>query len=49
MIFQNIPLFNWTNGVIMIGVFALVVVILIGILINFMMSGKKQEDTDINS
>lgn len=49
MILQNIPLFNWTNGVIMIGVFALVVVILIGILINFMMSGKKQEDTDINS
>lgn len=49
MILQNIPLFNWNNGVVMIGVFALVVVILIGILINFMMSGKKHEDSDINS
>lgn len=38
----NISLFNWTNGVVMIGVFALVVVILIAILINFMMSGKKE-------
>jgi len=37
----SLPLFNWTNGVIMIGVFALVCVILIAVLINFMTSGKK--------
>lgn len=40
------PLFNWTNGVIMIGVFALVCVILVGVLINFMTSGKKDTQND---
>jgi len=46
MILQNLALANWNNGVIMIAIFALVCVILIGILINFMMSGKKEEDTE---
>jgi Mg2+ and Co2+ transporter CorA len=39
----GLPLFNWTNGVVMIGIFALVCLILIGILINFMTSGKKDK------
>lgn len=42
MINQLITMSNWSNGVIMIAIFALVCVILIGVLINFMMSGKKQ-------
>lgn len=46
MINQAIALYNWNNGVIMIGVFALVVVILIATLIIFMTSGKKKEDTE---
>lgn len=37
-----IPLFNWLNGVIMMGVFALVCILLIGILVNFMTSEKKE-------
>ena len=39
-----LPLFNWTNGVVMISVFALVCIILIGVLINFMTSGKKNDE-----
>ncbi len=46
MIPQNIALYNWNNGVIMMAIFALVCLTLIGILINFMMSGKKKEDTE---
>ena len=46
MITQNIALYDWTNGVIMIGVFALVCIILITTLIVFMTSGKKKKDTD---
>ncbi len=46
MINQTIALYNWNNGVIMIGIFALVCVILIATLIIFMSSGKKKEDTD---
>lgn len=45
MISQNIALYSWNNGVVMIGIFALVCITLIGILINFMMSGKKKDDT----
>lgn len=37
---------NWNNGVFMIVIFAIVCVTLVGILINFMMSGKKKEDSD---
>lgn len=44
MINQNIALYDWNNGVIMIGVFALVCVILVAALIIFMTSGKKKED-----
>jgi hypothetical protein len=40
----SLPLFNWTNGVVMIGIFALVCVILIAVLINFMASGKKDNN-----
>jgi len=46
MISQNLALYNWNNGVIMIAIFALVCIVLVGILINFMMSGKKEEDTE---
>ncbi len=44
MILNTLPLVNWSNGVIMIGVFALVCVILVIMLINFMSSGSKKED-----
>ena len=46
MISQNIALYDWTNGVIMIGVFALVCIILVVALIVFMSSGKKKEETE---
>ncbi len=45
MINQTIALYNWNNGVIMIGVFALVCVILVVTLIIFMSSGKKKKDS----
>jgi len=48
MMSQSIALYNWNNGVIMMAVFALVCLILIGILVNFMMSGKKKEDKDLS-
>ncbi len=40
---MNIALYNWDNGVIMIGVFALVCVVLVAFLINFMVNGKGSE------
>ena len=46
MISQNIALYDWTNGVIMIGVFAVVCIALVVALIIFMASGKKKEDTE---
>jgi len=42
MINQNIALYNYSNGVVMIGIFALVCVILVIALISFMNSGKKK-------
>lgn len=42
MISQNIALYNYTNGVVMIGVFALVCVVLVILLISFMSGGKKK-------
>ncbi|MDG1714901.1 hypothetical protein [Lacinutrix sp.] len=36
MISQNIALYSWSNGVIMIAIFGLVCVTLVAILINFM-------------
>ena len=41
---QVFALYNWDLGVILIGVFALVCVILVAFLISFMMSGKKKEN-----
>jgi len=46
MIVQNIALYSWTNGAIMIAVFGIVCLTLIGILINFMLGGKKKEDNE---
>lgn len=46
MISQNIALYDWTNGVVMIGVFALVCVILVVALLAFMFGGKKKEDLE---
>lgn len=46
MITQNIALYNWTNGAIMIAVFGVVCLTLIGILIKFMMGGKKKENQE---
>ncbi len=39
----KIPLVDWGNGVIMIGVFALVVIILIVVIISFMSQGKNKD------
>ncbi len=36
-------LVNWSNGIVMIGVFAVVVLILVAVLLSFMHSGKKKE------
>jgi heme/copper-type cytochrome/quinol oxidase subunit 2 len=36
--------YNWTMGVVMIGVFALVCIILVGVLVNFIASGKNKKD-----
>lgn len=46
---MNYPLLldaNWNNGVFMIVIFAIVCVVLVGILINFIMNGKKKEDSE---
>lgn len=40
---ELVPLVNWGNGVIMIGVFAAVCVALVAALLIFMNSGKKEE------
>ena len=42
----NAMLYSWTNGVVMISVFALVCLILIGVLVNFMTGGKKKEENE---
>ena len=36
------PLVNWNNGIIMIGVFVLVVVLLVVIMVNFINSERKK-------
>jgi len=43
MILQNIALYNYNNGVIMIGIFALVCVALVVVLVSFMNGGKKKK------
>ena len=47
MFIKNILLSNWSNGVIMIAVFALVCLVLIGYLVKFMLGGKKN-DSNLN-
>jgi hypothetical protein len=37
------PLVNWSNGIIMIGIFALVCVILVAVLLSFIYSERKKE------
>jgi len=39
-----IALYSWTNGAIMIAIFGIVCITLVGVLIKFLMSGKKDED-----
>lgn len=46
MVAQNIALYSWTNGIIMIAIFGIVCLSLIGFLIAFMMGGKKKEDSE---
>lgn len=47
MIFQWTSfLYSWNNGVVMISIFALVCLILIGVLVNFMTSGKQDKGND---
>ncbi len=38
-----LPLVSWGNGILIIGVFALVVILLIGAVMSMMNSGKKKE------
>jgi len=46
MISQSIVLANWNNGVIMIGIFALVLVVLTAVPILLMRSDKKKKEND---
>ena len=46
MINTLIALYSWTSGVVMIAIFALVCLTLIGILINFIASGKKKDESE---
>ena len=46
MINTLLALYSWTNGVVMIAIFALVCITLVGILINFMSKGKKKDVSD---
>ena len=43
MIQKLLPLVNWSNGIIMIGVFFAVCIALVVMLLIFMNSGKKEE------
>lgn len=44
MIYQNIALYSWSNGVIMIGIFALVVIALTAMPILLMRGDKKKKE-----
>lgn len=46
MLFTNLPLVSWTNGTIMIGVFAFVVVGLIVTLLLLINSGSKPKEKE---
>lgn len=39
----TLPLVAWGNGIIIIGVFALVVILLVVVVLNMMNSGQKKE------
>ena len=41
-----IALYSWNNGVVMIAIFAVVCVTLVAILISFMSSGKKKDESN---
>jgi len=43
--FQALPLVNWSNGIVMIAVFAAVCVALVSMLILFMKSGKDDKNS----
>ena len=43
MINTLFALYSWANGVVMIAIFALVCIVLVGILINFMSQGKNKD------
>jgi hypothetical protein len=38
-----LPLVSWGNGILIIGVFALVVILIIAVVLNMMKSGPKKE------
>ncbi len=44
MINQNIVLYDWSNGVVMIGIFALVVIVLAVVPILLMRGDKKKKE-----
>jgi heme/copper-type cytochrome/quinol oxidase subunit 2 len=44
MISQNIALYNWNNGVIMIAIFGLVCIALIGFLVKFMTTSDRDKE-----
>ncbi|MGB5646914.1 hypothetical protein [Muriicola sp.] len=39
----TLPLVSWGNGILIIGVFALVVILIIAVVVNMMKSGQKKE------
>ncbi len=43
---QSIALYDWNNGVLMMGFFALVAIILIAVLVIFMSNGNKHDDIE---
>ena len=45
MINKLFMLYSWTNGVILIAIFALVCIKLVGIVIKFLMSGKSKDES----
>jgi len=46
MISQNIALYNWNNGVIMIAIFGLVCLVLIGLLVKFMTTSDRGDKNE---
>ncbi|MEM5540110.1 MULTISPECIES: hypothetical protein [unclassified Olleya] len=44
MISQNIALYSWSNGVVMIAIFAVICLLLIGFLVKSMSSSDRKDD-----